>query len=472
MKTISFNPGMLLLIVFSILVSCQKEQIPVEEENELFPEILKSAQKKDVQFVVLTKSEALSKGLTGKLTEFGEIVKTIPEIGVVIIQPENADAEHKLSKQEDILAVFPDIVVKGFSREKFYTESSTSIGSDETYFIQQWALEAIDAPNAWSAGYTGRGARVFVLDNGIDAQHPDLSSNINTELSTSFIEGEEYDIADDFNFNHGTHVAGIIAGANNGMGIIGVAPNAEITAVKVLSETDDSGPISAIIEGMVYAAENEADIINMSLGLQLDKNGFYRDENNNLQKIPSVYIQYIIQAFQRAVNHAYKNGAVIITSAGNSAQNADRNKSQVLLPADLQKVITVSATSTENWYDNFYNETSIINYDLLAEYTNYGKTLIDLAAPGGDTKINPSAYWYYDMILSTVNGGWGWASGTSMAAPHVAGVAALIIQKNNGKIGPLEIKKQLYKSADKIDGNEKSIYFGRGRVNAFRAVSE
>ena len=112
-------------------------------------------------------------------------------------------------------------------------------------------------------------------------------------------------------------MAGIIAAADNSWGVIGVAPNAEIVAVKVLSENTGSGAFSWINAGIVYAANNGADVINMSLGATFNRNGFYLDENDVLQKIPAVYIQNLILSQQRAVNYAYKKGVVIVASAGN-----------------------------------------------------------------------------------------------------------------------------------------------------------
>ena len=162
---------------------------------------------------------------------------------------------------------------------------------------------------------------------------------------------------DGFYFNHGTHVAGIIAAADNSFGVIGVAPDAEIVAVKVLSEYTGSGAFSWINAGIVYAANNGADVINMSLGATFNRNGFYFDENDVLQKIPAVYIQNLILAQQRAVNYAFKKGAVIVTSAGNDGLNIDGNGSLFKLPAGLQNVIAVSATAPDYWYRDLIKRT-------------------------------------------------------------------------------------------------------------------
>ncbi len=140
-------------------------------------------------------------------------------------------------------------------------------------------MDAIDAPEAWNTGQTGEGVRVAVLDSGIDGTHSDLAPNLNTDLSESFVPGEDWQVQPGFYFNHGTHVAGTIAAADNQRGVIGVAPNAEIVAVKVLSEFTGSGAFSWINAGIVYAALIDADVINMSLGATLNKNGFLPQED-------------------------------------------------------------------------------------------------------------------------------------------------------------------------------------------------
>jgi len=118
-------------------------------------------------------------------------------------------------------------------------------------------------------------------------------------------------------------------------------------------------------------------------------------------------------------------------------------------------------------------------FDNPASYTDFGKSLVAIAAPGGDDVSYPKLNWVLDLVISSgagPNAGGNYpfyyAGGTSMAAPHVAGVAALIIAKNGGKLSPQEVTKQLLKTADKIDGSGTSTYYGKARVNAFRAVTE
>lgn len=474
----TFSRALMVLLVFGLTFACQDEiQEPsiTDDQGNL---ALKSA--KTANFMVIFTSETLPAGFEKQLSPYGQVIKSMPEIGMVVMKPSTSSFELNVSKLAGVTAVVPDITVKWIEPAKYVTVSRRfsktanppSIGSNEPYFFYEWGMDAIDAPEAWNAGYKGKNARVFVLDSGIDAEHPDLAPNLNTNLSTSFVPGESYNIAPGSYFNHGTHVAGTIAAADNDYGVIGVAPEAEIVAVKVLSEVNGSGDFSWVNEAIVYAANNGADVINMSLGATFARNGFYLDENNVLQKIPAVYLQSLILAQQRAVNYAYKKGALIVVSAGNESHNSDGDAYIYKLPAELQNVIAVSATAPDYWYMDLVNGVTNPMLDLPASYTNFGKSLVAIGAPGGDFDFFDQLNWHWDMVLSTSSEGFSWAAGTSMAAPHVAGVAALIIAKNGGSMAPHEVTGQLLKTADKIDGNGVSAFYGKGRANAYRAVTE
>ncbi len=466
-KFVAIFMGILLLGCFP---GCRNDIMQTENANAPETAGLKSASMNN--FMVITKSEKLPACFENQLAGYGQIVKRIPEIGVVVVKPTVSGFEAKIAKLTEVKTVVPDLAAQWIEPVKFTTEANPpSIGSDETYFPYLWGMDAINAPEAWNAGFTGKKAKVFILDNGIDAEHPDLAPNLNTELSTSFVPDEDYNIQSGAYFNHGTHVAGIIAAADNQLGVIGVAPEAEIVAVKVLSELSGSGMFSWINEGIVYAANNGANVINMSLGATFNRNGFYIDDDGMLQKIPAVYIQSLILAQQRAVNYAFRKGAVIICSAGNGASNFDGNASIFKIPAELQNVIAVSATAPDYWYRDLVGGITP-NLDVPASYTDFGKSLVALAAPGGDFDFVDYLNGYFDMVLSTSSQSYYFAAGTSMASPHAAGVAALIIAKYEGKITPQEVTKQLLKTADKIDGNGTTSFYGKGRVNAFRAVTE
>jgi len=442
-----------------IVTSCEKEQ--VSETLDANAMQLEEAPFKN--YMIITTEGEMTKNVENYLkTGGGEILSTIPEIGIAVVSSKDANFIQNTLKNKEIVSVIPDYEIKWIPSDVGEEVTPPSIGNAEPYYGYLWGMDAIDAPQAWNAGFTGKGASVFVLDSGIDAEHPDLAPNLNTELSASFYPGEHWNIRPGTYFNHGSHVSGTIAAAQNEIGVIGVAYEAELVAVKVLSEYTGSGAFSNINAGIVYAANQGADVINMSLGATLNKNGTLIDADGVPFRIPAKYIQEIIIAQQRAIDYAFKKGTTIIASAGNDYTNYDGNTSFIKLPGGLNNVISISATAPEGW--NF-NPTS--NYDVPASYTTYGKSLVDLAAPGGDFDVST-----YDMIVSTGSTGYYFAAGTSMAAPHVSGIAALIIAKNGGQMDPLSVAQQLSNTADKIGGEGQSVYFGKGRVNAFRAVTE
>ncbi|CAM4164543.1 S8 family peptidase [Gillisia limnaea] len=454
-----------------LFTSCEKDEI--NETVEVDAVQLEEAPFKN--YMVISKSTELTKSVENYLkTSGGKIVSTIPEIGIAIVNSKDANFIQNTLKNKEIVSVVPDYEIKWIpsQAENELTSMDVSIealtpspGTTEGAYIRLWGMDAIDAPEAWNAGYTGKGASVFVLDSGIDRDNVEFSQNLNKDLSASFVPGEPYYTSPGRFPNHGTHVAGTIAANKNNFGVIGVAYEAELVAVKVLSEFTGSGAFSSINAGIVYAGNNKADVVNMSLGATFNKNGKLTDADGNEFKIPAKFIQEIVLAQQRAIDYAYKNGVTLIASAGNDGMNYDGNGSTIKLPGSLNNVITISATAPEGWHP-FSNPNT--NFDIPASYTTYGKSLIDLAAPGGDGDVS-----VLDMIFSVASGedAFNYNAGTSMASPHAAGVAALIIGKY-GKMSPHEVEKLLIRSSDQVDGNGQSLFFGKGRVNAFRAVTE
>jgi minor extracellular protease Epr len=182
------------------------------------------------------------------------------------------------------------------------------------YDSQDWGLDMVNAPKAWSLGLTGKGVKVALMDTGIDLSHPDLSvaggvSMVDSE--TSYQDGN----------GHGTHVAGIIGARNNGLGTIGVAPDAQLYAVKVLTSSG-SGTLSDLVEGIDWAINNQMNIINMSLGTPT-----YTD------------------AMAQAVDRAYVNGLILVGASGNGG-NLKGTGDSVEYPANLPNVIAVAAVDS------------------------------------------------------------------------------------------------------------------------------
>lgn len=472
-----------ILMVAGLILSACSNQFADEDLDLQDPALTSKVKKAKVSFTpnVTYKADAylvLSDNLTpeiesGILKANGKISRKLSDIGMFVVETDEPNFMNKVKKIKGITAVLPDLQLQWLKPEtnekaKF---AQMNMGSNEAFYAYQWGMEAIEAPGAWDKGFTGNGVKVFILDSGIDAEHPDLAPNLNTSLSTSFVPGEDYNIRPGFYFNHGTHVAGIIAAADGpnlgttDFGVIGVAPKAEIVAVKVLSEYTGTGSFSGINAGVVYAANNGADVINMSLGTDLPRNGFNAElPDGTIVKVGANEVAAYINASQKAITYAYQKGSLVIVAASNDGLDANHTNNLVFIPASLNHLMTVSATAPDGFATN-----PTTDLDVPASYTNYGQSLIDIAAPGGDFDY-PGDFWWYDMVFSTISDGWGFSAGTSMASPHAAGAAALVYEKLGSDASPTQVMTVLRNSVDDLGKPGKDAYFGHGRINASNAV--
>jgi thermitase len=329
----------------------------------------------------------------------GRVVSQISDIGVRVVSVPAGNASSALAH----LKVTPGV--------EFAEPDATAEAADvpnDPYFSQQWGLNKIDATDAWTTDKGSASVKVAILDTGVSLTHPDLQSKIVSSVNFS-----SSSTVDDVN-GHGSHVAGIAAAmTNNGVGVAGLGYNADILNVKVL---DDSGMglYSDLASGITWAADNGADVINMSLG----------------GTTPS-------STLESAVNYAWSKGVVVVAAAGNNSS------STAFYPAAYSNVIAVAATDS---------------LDHLASFSDYGDW-VDVAAPG----VN---------IYSTIPSGYGYMSGTSMASPYVAGLAGLLfanMSDTNGD-GVLndEVRAQIQNTADNVG----VAGIGSGRIDAYRAVTQ
>lgn len=424
----------------------------------------------------------------------GTVTHTLPQIGVAVVESSDAQFTANMGKTAGLDAVLPNVMVKttppstfeATTLEDAAASSHTTVFGDSLAALQ-WGLDAVDAAGAWQAGQFGTGVRVAVLDSGIASGHIDIAPNLNTALCTSFVPGEAYNFTGT-GFNHGTHVAGIIASAANGVGTLGVAPRAELVAVKVLSAVTGSGSFGGIISGLVYAADIDADVINMSLGAEFPRSGYIDDNGTPADpsddvKVGADELTGLINATSRATTYAYQKGSTVIVSAGNSGIDRDHDGSYYVVPADSTHVISISATAPIGWA--LAPSTTFL--DNLASYSNYGQSRISFAAPGGDSMYPGSGNsvvagvlrptWVFDLVFSPGNrvgtsNRYFWAGGTSMAAPHASGVAAIIIGRNGGSMKPAAVEAALRASADDLGKPGNDDAYGAGRVNAGRAATQ
>jgi len=295
--------------------------------------------------------------------------------------------------------------------EPNYIYHSLEVPNDPAY-SQQWNLRSINIEQAWEDS-KGEGVTVAVIDTGV-SKVPDLEN-------TEFVEGYNFvdnTINADDDIGHGTHVAGTIAqSTNNNYGVAGIAYKAKIMPLKVLGE--NGGSIADIAEAIKFAADKGADVINLSLGGGGDS-----------------------QLMQSAIKYAHDKGVVIVAAAGNE------NRNSAVFPARYPQVISVAAIDSAG---------------LKAPYSNFGAG-VDISAPGGSETGK--------ILQETINPenkqpefiGY---QGTSMAAPHVAGVAALV--KATGIENPDEVREVLIQSARRVEKDPLNHY-GAGQLDATQAV--
>lgn len=418
-------------------------------------------------YVITQRGGGANPRLAGQLEDLGAQVTALPQIGTLLARSDDPSFQTAATDLGGVLSVAPDAI---FTLDAGFAEPAPSrLQDDDELRELQWAHTALQVDDAWdvlaaqSAG-RGAGARVAMLDTGLDADHPDLASNVNHALGRSFIAGEPWQARPGFFFHHGTAIAGIIAAADNGLGVVGIAPDAELVAVKVVSEVTNRGSAAALLQGIVYAADVGADVINMSLGTGL----VLRDGEPAAQ---------LWTAFTRAAVYAHQQGATLVVAAGNDARDLDADQDARQIPAQLPHAIAVTATAPSGWALD-----PSTDLDVFTSYGNYGRSVIDFAAPGGDYDTYPGAFdtctvgpvtslcILFDFVYTTVGDGWSWSVGTSAAAPHVAGVAALVIGQAGGELHPAQVASRLRQGAADLGEPGKDPYFGHGRINALGAV--
>jgi subtilisin family serine protease/chitodextrinase len=378
-----------------------------------------------------------------------------------------------LRRQPEVEYAEPNVVFTAQAppNDPFYS-SSSSWGQT---FADLWGLHKIDAETAWSQSQ-GANVMVAVIDSGVYFDHPDIANNVWTDSGEEGTDGLGQDkrsngvdddgngyvddwrgwdfIADDNDpgdaFGHGTHVAGTIAAVgDNGLGIIGVAPAATIMAVRVI-DAYNHGTLDQVANGIIYAADQGARILNLSLGAQLDA---------------------MPLTLRDAVAYAHDvKGALVVAAAGNDTQDVG-GETQGFFPAALRDVVAVSATDSN---------------DQLASFSNFGAQ-IDISAPGGgDDDPGGTIYDPHRSVLSLlsvpvssqmtgsgnliVSSEYVRQAGTSMAAPHASGVAALALALHPTFTNE-QLRQVLRAGSDDIAPAGFDPQTGYGRLNAAKALT-
>ena len=364
----------------------------------------------------------------------------IDRIDVLDMQVWQINDDSKLLETMQLISQRKDVIFV----EPNYAVIANEI-PDDAFFSQLWGLNNlgqtggiidadIDAVETWNTTTGSRDVVVAIIDSGIDYTHPDLAANMwmnEGEISNNGIDDDNNGYVDDiygYDFanndgdpfddsNHGTHVAGTIGAAgNNGIGVVGVSHQVSLMGIKFLG-ANGFGSTSDAAEGIIYAVDNGAMILNNSWG----GGGFS-------------------ETLRAAIEYAHQNDVLFLAAAGNSGTNNDISPSY---PAsyEVDNVISVAATN---------------HNDQLAAFSQYGSQSVDLGAPGVD-------------ILSSVPGNaYTSFNGTSMATPHVSGVAALL-KAHAPNLSNLEIKQILFDSIDPIPSLQSTTVTG-GRLNSNEAL--
>lgn len=433
----------------------------------------------------------------------GTVVTSYDKIGVIVVHSQNPDFGATIRKAKGVQSagatrtspIVPQ-ATKDIGVEQPLTSAQARAASEDAVAGQdpleplQWDLPAIKADKAHQKSLGSSKVTVAVIDTGVDDTHPDLAPNFDRESSVNCVSGAP-DTTDGAwrpaagESDHGTHVAGTIAAAKNGTGVTGVAPGVKVSGIKV-STPAGYFYTEAVVCGFVWAAEHGVDVTN---------NSYYTDPwLFNCKNDPDQGA--LVEAVTRATRYAEGKGVVNVAAAGNSDHDlaldaiedtTSPNDSTTVtrtvdpsacpdIPTMVPGVVTVSATGAKN---------------LKASYSNYGLGVIDVAAPGGDsTRYQaPEAPATSGLILSTLpGGGFGYKGGTSMASPHVAGVAALI-KSTHPHASAATVKSLLTHQADATEcgapydidgdgtvdavcegGKEYNGFYGAGVVDALDAV--
>ncbi|MET7379692.1 S8 family serine peptidase [Streptomyces sp. NPDC005526] len=434
----------------------------------------------------------------------GTVVVTYDRIGVIVVHSANPDFGRQMRAVPGVQSAgatrtaplspsgtTDEGAAQYLSKAEAVKAEQASAGDSEPLEADQWDLRAIGADQAAKINPGSRNVTVGVIDTGVDDTHPDIAPNFSPSQSANCVSGK----ADttygswrpvDADHYHGTHVAGEIAAARNGIGVAGVAPGVKVAGITVAQP--DAGQLfypESVVCAFVFAADH---------GVEITNNSYYVDPwLYNCLDDPDQ--RAIVDAVNRAQLYAQGKGTLNVAAAGNS--NDDLDSDAIVddsspddgtavtrtidphkcfdVPTQLPGVVTVSAVGVKG---------------AKSYYSSYGDGVIDVAAPGGDKYQIPDTPSKNGRILSTMpNNQYAFLQGTSMATPHVAAVAALL-KSAHPQATPAQLQALLKAEADNpgcpaepYDGNGDGVvdatcaggkrvngFYGFGVVNALRAV--
>ncbi|WP_406733639.1 S8 family peptidase [Streptomyces sp. NBC_01794] len=329
----------------------------------------------------------------------------------------------------------------------------------------RWDMTQINADKAWAVTTGSSAVKVGVLDTGVDDQHQDIAPNFDAADSVSCAYGKADTRTGAWRpvGDHGTHVAGTIAAAKNGKGVIGVAPGVKISSVRIAEPNTSMFFAENTVCGFMWAGDHSFKVTN---------NSYYTDPwmfncPDNVDQAA------IIEGVRRAQEYAESKGSLQVAAAGNSNYDLANKRTDTSSPNDstpVTRTITNACIDIPTELPGVVTVAAMGNGNVKASYSNLGRNIIDIAAPGGDGASG---------VYSTLPGGkYGTMNGTSMASPHVAGVAALLASTNPGST-PADLRAKLAAQAtdtacpsdSRCTGTTaNNSFFGEGKVDALKAV--
>lgn len=441
------------------------------------------------RYIVVFHAERVAESFGERVARLGGTVElSLGGIGVVAVSGLTAAAAAELATEPGVGAVEDDVMGHADegaldAPERFAdprladvltSADATSVPTSALFYPRQWNLRAVFADVAWANGHLGsRDVVVAILDSGIDYLHVDLEGLVDLTRSVSFAQTDPDDPVLAARFpgrlpiadlrGHGTAMAALVG--SNATQFAAVNRDVTFLAVKIWNRFG-LGPISQLLSGIVYAADWRADVINVSGTYNIDQS-----ENPGT-----------IAAVQRAVNYAFRKGTLLVAVAGNDAGDLDHNGDMVRMPCEAANSICASATGPTSaagvngpWE----------NVDASTDYTGFGRSAVDVAAPGGAAAMFRRVW----LPCTTTATEFAFApacrpgtplppgqpfpmaqcQGTSCSAAHTTGLAALLVAQL-GHGNPALIRARILQAADDLGEAGHDPYYGAGRINIARAL--